>query len=162
MPLFPYSLAISTPIQDYATSSIPIGGTTGAGPTVTVTINGTAVTYTYVAGDTSTALAAQHIAAAVNANATLSALVSATSSSSNVVVTALAANEAGMFPIAVSTTGGATASVAYGLMDLPNSVVPRYSFAWPTDTGSRSFYAGIACGCDPQTKATLRSQGLIF
>lgn len=83
------------------TSSLTLSGVYEAGDSITATINGTTATYTVVAGDigsnqdTTRANVAAKLAAAINANATVAALVDATVSTVSTVT---------------ATQGGATAT----------------------------------------------------
>lgn len=149
-------------IEGAAVGTVTIGGTTGSGPTATVTIGGNPVTYTYVSGDTTTTLAATHVAAAINANGADSAVVTATSATNVVTITAKSNGAAGMLSLASSATGGATAVASGAELDLAgNVVIPTKTFALSLPGGAETFYAGVPEQVDAATKASLRSQGLI-
>lgn len=145
----------------FATATVTIGGTTGSGPTVTITIAGTAVLYTYVAGDTTTTIAAGHIAAAINGNSTVNQLVTATSATNVITLTALTAGQPGMVSLATSVTGGATATASFTELDFANTVFPLSTFAFPVQFGLETFYVGVPYGVDAATKTAMRNQGLI-
>jgi hypothetical protein len=72
-----------------------VGGTFATNDTLTTTIAGHAVLYTVVAGDTTDALIATHVAAAINANTTVNKLVIASAAGAVVTVTAIADGVAG-------------------------------------------------------------------
>lgn len=145
-----------------ATGTVTIAGTTGSGPTVTVTIAGTGVLYTYVAGDTTTTIAAGHIAAAINANSTVNQIVSATSTTNVITLTALTSGQAGMVSLATSVTGGATATASFTELDLPNGwVIPLSTFAFPVQFGLETFFQNIPYQVDNATKTAMRNAGLI-
>jgi phage tail sheath gpL-like len=145
----------------FATATVTIGGTTGSGPTVTVTVAGTGVLYTYVAGDTTATIAAGHIAAAINANGTVNLLVTATSSTNVITLTALTAGQLGMVSLSTTPTGGATAVASFTELDFANIVFPLSTFAFPTQYGLETFYISTPYSVDTATKNAMRAQGLI-
>lgn len=150
--------------EGYALGTVTIAGTVGAGPTVTVTIAGHPVTYTYVSGDTTASIAAGHIAAAINADTTDSGVVVAAASSAVITITAKKQGVSGMLSLAASVTGGATAAVSGSELDFANGVVvptASGSVSVPGAGGVISLYAGVPISVDPATKSYLRTQGLV-
>lgn len=113
---FPVSQLIRTGANPYAQGTIAITGTwVGGTDTATATINGHGVTYPTVSGDTTNALIAQHLAAAINADATDKAIVVANAEGNLVNITSLVAGAAGEYSLAASkssTSGVVTASGA--------------------------------------------------
>jgi hypothetical protein len=91
--LLAYLLAEGGSTKAHATGTV--GGTFATNDTLTTTIAGHAVVYTVLAGDTTDALIAQHVAAAINANTSVNTLVVATYSGAVVTVTAIADGVAG-------------------------------------------------------------------
>jgi len=145
----------------FATGTVAIAGTTGSGPTVTITIASTGVLYTYVTGDTTATIAAGHIAAAINANSTVNQLVNATSVGAVITLTALAAGQPGIVSLATSVSGGATATTSFTELDFANIVFPLSTFAFPTQFGLETFYIGTPYSVDNATKTAMRNAGLI-
>jgi hypothetical protein len=105
--------------QSNAVATTLVSGPITVGDTLTTTINGTGVTYTVVQADAAGGLNVlmQHIATAINANATVGALVTAQFVTSafgtqNAPLIIISANNPGTagnaITLAVSTSGGAT------------------------------------------------------
>jgi hypothetical protein len=94
-----------------ATGAITFTGTGTATGTATVTINGTNVTYVYTTSTTATSVASE-IVAAIEANATTTALVAATSSGGVVNLTAKTAGYAGNSITYLATTTASTGITA--------------------------------------------------
>lgn len=93
-------------------SEITIGGTTGSGPTVGITIAGTTITpYSYTAGDTSTSIAAMDIAASFNANSNFNGAWYAWAANSIVEITPTSTNSTATYTLTTQVSGGATATV---------------------------------------------------
>jgi hypothetical protein len=113
---FPLSQLIRTGANPFAQGTIAITGTwVGGTDTATATINGHAVTYDTVSGDTTNSLIAQHLAAAINADSTDKAIVFANAEGNVVNITALTPGAAGEYSLAASkssTSGVVTASGA--------------------------------------------------
>jgi len=94
--------SVTDAVRQVSTVTIATSGDVDANDVTVVTVGGTAITTTYVVGDTVATIAAD-IATNINANATTSALVSATSSAGVVTLTAKVAGGTG-FTIATSET----------------------------------------------------------
>lgn len=99
-----------------AASSTTISGTPNHDGTVTVTVNGHAVVYTEVSGDTTPTLIASHVVTAVNADTTANKLVLASSSGAVFTLTALSNGaQSNAITVAISSTDSAPlAFTAFG------------------------------------------------
>jgi hypothetical protein len=146
-------------------ASVTVAGTVGAGPTATITINGTAVLYTYVGGDTTATIAAGHIAAAINANGTVNLLVSATNVVNGVAGPVVyIASKGGTYTILTNPTGGATLTVSYETDFLnPYIAFPLSTFSYPAiaSGGLLTLDQGRPQELDAATWSALKVQGLI-
>ena len=146
-----------------ALGTVAIGGTVATGNTVTATINGSASTASAAVSDTTTILATK-LAAAINANASVNTVVSASAAGSVVTIASNATGTTGYYPVSTSATGGgATATASYATLEMPGVVFPvkGFSYATPGGSGAIAFYAGTPSFVDAATKADLRSQGLV-
>lgn len=157
------------------TGTVTIGGTFHAGDVVTVIINGTSVTHTVVAGDTNLAGVATGVAAAINANATLQALVLASASTDTVTITAITGNDtnislsssvSGVGATVTATASGATlaasavvtlTAVTAGTAGNSISLVAAVTGSGATETATASG-ADLAGGAAGQTIATLTAK----
>ena len=97
-----------------------------AGDVLTITVNGHAVAYTVLAGDTTLATLAASIAAAINADSTDSAIVSAVGSSSGqlgtVTITALTSGICCRYSLSSSVSGGSQETLnSFPLLDVAGS-----------------------------------------
>jgi uncharacterized protein len=90
-------------------SQVTISGTTGSGPTVTIVAGGISVVYTYVSGDTTVALAAAHIAAALTANTSFAASFIATPNGAVITIVPIANLN---YTLSTSVTSGAVATIS--------------------------------------------------
>src|ERR1019366_4707225 len=115
-PAATYTAGAPVPASQIAT----LAGTISAGDVITTTINTIAIPYTVAAGDTSLAILAAHVAAAINATATvdppsgqpLNQVVSAVSAAG--VVTIAASTFGPDFSLSCSVSGGATETYTTG------------------------------------------------
>lgn len=107
-------LAPVTGVEGAASGKVTITGVPAIGKTVTVTINGHAVVYTLVSGDTTNTLVATHFAAAINADSTSNLIVSASGSGAVVSITALVSGAPGQYSLTASATGFASGTLTEG------------------------------------------------
>ena len=145
-----------------ALGTVAIGGVVATGNTVTATVNGSASTATAAVSDTQTLLAGR-LATAINSNAAVNTLVTASSSLNVVTITSTVTGTAGYYTLSTSATGGALATASYTTLEMPGIVFPikGFSYATPGGSGAIAFYAGTPSFVDAATKADLRSQGLV-
>ena len=145
-----------------ALGTVVIGGVVATGNTVTSNINGSASTATALAADTP-ALLASRLVTAINANAAVNTLVTASASGSVVTITSTVTGTTGYYSLSTSATGGATATASYTTLEMPGIVFPikGFSYATPGGSGAIAFYAGTPSFVDAATKADLRTQGLV-
>lgn len=104
--LVPYPPNLCSCGHDYQLhnqTALTVGGTTGAGPVLSGTVNGVAFSYTQVAGDTTNAIAAGHLAGVM---ATQLANLGPTIKVSGAVVTVLI--DGAIASVTSTATGGAT------------------------------------------------------
>ncbi len=161
---FPVNQLVRTGANQYAQGQDTITGTwVGGTDTVTVVINGHSVTYATVSGDTTNALIAAHLAAALQADATNAAIVKVTAQGNVVNIVSLTLGAAGEYTLTTSkssTSGVTTASGA--LLAIPEVA----SFAsFPADLAlvqfmlRRAFVTGSGGGSgiswDPSVDAVL-------
>jgi hypothetical protein len=158
--------ASPTTVAGYAAGTVTLGGTPATGNTVAVTLNGHAVTYTLVGGDTNTTLVATHLAAALTADGTDSAIVTSTPTTNVVTITAKTAGSTGNYSLSVSTTGGGvTATASDTALDFANSYfIAKTTFAWRFDQfgGTKTFYKGVAYQIDSTNAALMRAAGYLY
>ena len=146
-----------------ALGTVAIGGVVATGNTVTSNINGSASTATALAADTP-ALLASRLVTAINANAAVNTLVTASASGSVVTITSTVTGITGYYSLSTSATGGgATATASFTYLEMPGIVFPikGFSYATPGGSGAIAFYAGTPSFVDAATKADLRTQGLV-
>lgn len=144
-------------------------GSPAIGDAVNITINGHLVSYTLVTGDTVLATAIGHIVAALNADGTDSAIITASASSPNVVITAKANGTGGCYSLTASVTGsGGTTAVAgepsLVISGSVNNVVPKSTFDWNYggSQGVIPYYTGNLYYIDTTTATAMRAAGLVF
>jgi hypothetical protein len=103
-------------VRSTNSGTVTLSGTPTTSDTVTITVDGNAVTYTLVSGDQSGGLSttATDVAAALNANATFSALFTASASAAVITISAKEAGVIEEVSLAASTTGGHTVATASG------------------------------------------------
>jgi hypothetical protein len=107
----PLSQLVATGGSGFAKARVELGGTLTPIDTLTVTINGHGVTYAVVSGDTTLAILATHIAAAINADSTDLAIVKAKAIGNDIQIEALLPGAVGQYSLAVTKSGGATETI---------------------------------------------------
>jgi hypothetical protein len=147
----------------FASGTITLGGTPATSNTVVPRINGHATTYTLVSGDTTTALTATHLAAAINADGTNSPLVLATAALSVVTITALAQGAPGALTLSVSVTGGGVTAVASDTqLDFPSNVYyATTTFEWLINGFTKTYYKGVPYQIDATNAALMINLGYL-
>ena len=152
-------------VEGYASGTITLGGTPATSDAVTVNIANRPVTYTLTGGDTTLALAATHLATAINNDTVAKTYVTAAASGAVVTCTAKTEGVQGMVPFSCSESGGSLTATASGTeLDLAgNVVVPLKTQAvtLPSTAGAITLYAGVPIVVDPASKTWLRSNGYI-
>ena len=110
----PDQSADAAPALSYAQTAT-VGGTVTAGDTLTTTINGTAISYTAGAADTTTELLAAGIAAAINASAAVGRAVTASAAGNVITITGLDPSGAtSYYTLACAVSAGATETYTAG------------------------------------------------
>jgi len=149
----------------YAVGTVAIGGSFSTGNTVTVTINGHPVVYTLVSGDTTSTLVAAHVAAAIGADSTDAAIVTATPNAATIKITSLLPGAVGNYSLTASATGGTIATASDVELDFQNNLyVAKTTFAWRFfgGHGAKTYYQGVGYQIDPVTAAAMRAQGYLY
>lgn len=146
-----------------ASGTVTVGGTPSTSNTVVITINGHAVTYTLVSGDTTNTITATHVAAALNADSTDTAIITATASGAVVTIVAKASGLPGQYSLTSSGTGGTTATASDTELDYAANVyIALTTFAYQTaNSGTKSYYKGVSYYLTTSDATYLRAQGLI-
>lgn len=144
-------------------------GSPAVGDAVNITINGHLVSYTLVSGDTVLATALTHIVNALNSDGTDSAIITASASSPNVVITAKVNGTAGCYSLVASVTGSGGTTAVAGEPSLViggsvNNVVPNQTFEWNFggNMGCVTYYDGNLYYLDTATAVAMRAAGLVF
>lgn len=150
-----------------AASGTVLMGSPASGDVVNVTINGHEVSYTVVTGDTTATLLAQHVAAAINADMTDSAIVTAANNSSpTVTITAKANGTVGCYSLAASITGGGGTTAVAGepaLIFGATVIVPNQTFQWNFGNGTIfTYYDGYEYVVDAANATLMRAEGFSF
>ncbi len=111
----PATLDVTSGTADHASGSVTVGGTWVGGTDVAnVTIDGHEVTYDTVSGDTTTALIAQHLGAAIQNDATVGPLVNVSVTGSVITITAVVEGATGEYTLTVSKTSSSGTLTASG------------------------------------------------
>lgn len=156
-------LGSSAAFAGYASGTLTIAGTPATGNTVVTTINSHAVTYTLISGDTTTALVATHVAAAINADSTDLLIVLAAAVGSVVTITSLTLGKTGQYSFSTSVTGGGVTSTASDTeFDFANNVYyANTTFQWNFSGQTKTFYKDTPYIIDTTDATAMRALGYV-
>lgn len=143
-----------------------VGGTIANGDTVTIQIGNVAITTTMVTASTFAAAAAT-LATQINANGTLTNLVTAHhgAGQATLSVTSKTEGPSGMLGFSASHSGTTLLTVSGTELDFQNGIVvsnQTFSFSDLGGGGSETYYAGVPAIVSAAAKAEMKAEGLVY